>query len=185
MIAFETPRLLLRSWRDADREPLAAMSADPEVMEHFPSTMSREESDAMFERLQAHEAKHGITFWAVETRDTQDFAGMIGLGVPRFTAPFTPCVEIGWRIARPFWNRGYATEGARAALEFGFKKLALDEILAFTVPANLRSRRVMDKLGMRYSEDFEHPSMAEGHPQRTHVLYRLKRQDWAATSGSA
>ena len=178
----ETSRLILRTWEAADRDAFAAMNADPEVMEHFPSTLSREETDAMCDRMEAHQAKHGFTFWVAEIKDTGQFAGMLGLYVPRFTASFTPCVEIGWRIAREFWNRGYATEGARAALEFGFKNLALNEIVAYTAPANVRSLRVMDKLGMAYSEDFDIPWLPEGHPLRRHLLYRLARTDWESSS---
>ena len=169
-------RLLLRQWRPEDREPFAAMNADPRVMEFFPSTLTREESDAVADRLQETIDAHGFGFWAVEIPGVTPFAGFIGLTAPRFDAHFTPCVEIGWRLARQFWNHGYATEGAQAALAFGFHDLKLSEIVAFTVPTNVRSRRVMEKLHMRYdpSEDFDHPRIAEGHPLRRHVLYRIR-----------
>jgi len=149
------------------------MNADSEVMEHFPSVLSREESDAGVDRVEAHFERHGFGLWAAEHAHL--FIGFIGLAIPRFEASFTPCVEIGWRLARPWWGLGLATEGARAALKFGFVDLGLDEIVSFTVPGNLRSRRVMEKLGMRYSQDFEHPFIPEPHPLRRHVLYRLKR----------
>jgi RimJ/RimL family protein N-acetyltransferase len=170
-----TERLLLRRWRPADLEPFAAMNADPQVMEHFPAPLSREESDAAAARIAAHFERHGFGLWAVEASSGAPFAGFIGLAIPRFEAHFTPCVEIGWRLAADHWGRGYATEGARAALAFGFESLRLEEIVSYTVPANLRSRRVMEKLGMTHdpSEDFDHPLLPEGHPLRRHVLYRM------------
>jgi len=173
-----TPRLRLRRWLSEDREPFATMNADPIVMEHFPSVLSRAESDASVDRVEAHFDRHGFGFWAVECLEgAASFIGFIGLAVPRFETEFTPCVEIGWRLARPWWGRGLATEGARAALAHGFGPLGLAEIVSFTVPANVRSRGVMEKIGMSYAQDFEHPLVPEGHPLRRHVLYRLKRAD--------
>ena len=176
----ETDRLLLRAWRQSDLTPFAALNADPEVMEHFPSVLSREESDAAAERIVAHFERRGFGLWAVEAPGVVDFAGFIGLAVPRFEAHFTPCVEIGWRLARPRWGNGYAAEGARAALGYGFETLLLDEIVSFTMPANGRSRGVMERIGMRHDgdDDFDHPSLPEGHPLRRHVLYRLTRAEW-------
>jgi RimJ/RimL family protein N-acetyltransferase len=173
-----TERLILRRWTDADRSALAEMNADPEVMKHlYPGALSRAETDAMVDRIQEHFAARGFGFWALEVPGIVPFAGFVGLAVPRFTAPFTPCVEVGWRIARAQWGQGYATEAARTALAFGFDELGLDEIVAFTVPANTRSRRVMEKLGMTRDphDDFEHPFLPEGHPLRAHVLYRKSR----------
>jgi RimJ/RimL family protein N-acetyltransferase len=169
-------RLILRLWREADLAPFAAMNADPEVMRHFPATLGRAESDAMVARCRDHFATRGFGLWAVEVPGVSRFAGFIGLSVPRFEARFTPCVEIGWRLAVAFWGKGYATEGARAALAFGFGTLKLPEIVSFTVVANHPSRRVMERLGMRHdrTDDFDHPSIAEGHPMRRHVLYRLR-----------
>jgi RimJ/RimL family protein N-acetyltransferase len=148
-------------------------------MEHFPALLSRYESDAQVDRIEAHFQLHGFGLWAVEVPGVAPFIGFVGLAVPRFEAVFTPCVEIGWRIHADHWNRGYATEGARAALDFAFGSLGLEEIVSFTVPANLRSRRVMEKLGMTRSEseDFDHPLLPEGHPLRRHVLYRLARPE--------
>jgi RimJ/RimL family protein N-acetyltransferase len=176
-MTLQTERLILRRWREADREPFARMNQDPTVMEHFPAVLSREESDAFVDRIEAHFVERGFGLWAVEVRDSGAFIGYIGLAVPRFEAAFTPCVEIGWRIAAEYWGRGLATEGARAVVRFAFEELKLREIVSFTVPANLRSRRVMEKLGMTRDprEDFDHPLLAEGHPLRRHVLYRLKR----------
>jgi RimJ/RimL family protein N-acetyltransferase len=172
-----TQRLLLRRWRASDREPFAALNADPRVMEHLPSRLSREQSDALADAIDAHFDVNGFGLWAVEIPDVAPFAGFVGLSIPRFRAPFTPCVEIGWRLAAGHWGHGYASEGARAALDFAFGTLALAEVVSFTVPGNLRSRRVMDKLGMRHDprDDFDHPALAEGHPLRRHVLYRAAR----------
>jgi RimJ/RimL family protein N-acetyltransferase len=175
-----TPRLWLRRWRSGDLEPFAALNADPEVMEHFPSTLSREETAAAVGWVEKHFEDHGFCFWAVEVPGRAPFIGFIGLAVPAFETSFTPCVEIGWRLARPWWGQGLATEGARAVLAHGFERLEFSEIVSFTVPGNLRSRRVMEKLGMRYSEDFEHPRIDPQHPLRRHVLYRLSRAEWAS-----
>jgi len=176
-----TERLLLRRWRPDDREPFARLNADPRVAEFLPGLLSRQESDALADRIEAHFEAHGFGAWAVEIPGATPFAGFVGLTVPRFQAAFTPCVEIGWRIDADHWNRGYATEGARAALEIGFRSLQLQEILSFTVPANVRSRRVMEKIGMTCSpgDDFDHPMLPDGHPLRRHVLYRLTRPRWA------
>jgi ribosomal-protein-alanine N-acetyltransferase len=165
----ETPRLILRPWRDSDREPFARMNADPRVMEFFVATLRREESDALVDRAIAHFARHGFGPLAAELRDTGEFIGFIGLSIPTFEAHFTPCVEIGWRLAAEHWGRGLATEGAREVLH-----RATGEIVSFTTERNLRSRHVMEKLGMIHdpADDFDHPRIPEGHPQRRHVLYR-------------
>ena len=177
-----TPRLLLRPWRDADLAPFAALNADPRVMEFFPKLLARAESDAMVERLRAHFDRHGFGLWAVEVAGGAPFIGFVGLAVPRFEAHFTPCVEIGWRLAAEHWGRGYATEAAGAALDFAFGRLGLDEAVSFTTAANRRSRAVMERLGMTHApaDDFEHPSLPEGHALRPHVLYRLTRSQWGA-----
>jgi RimJ/RimL family protein N-acetyltransferase len=175
-----TPRLWLRRWRPEDLEPFAALNADPDVMEHFPSTLSREETAAAVGRVEEHFERHGFCFWAAEVPGRAPFIGFIGLAVPAFEASFTPCVEIGWRLARPWWGQGLVTEGARAALAYGFERLGLSEIVSFTVPGNVRSRRVMEKLGMRYSKDFSHPQIDPSHPLCRHVLYRLPRTEWTS-----
>jgi RimJ/RimL family protein N-acetyltransferase len=172
--------LWLRPWRADDLEPFAALNADPEVMEHFPSTLSREQTSETMARIAKHYDRHGYGVWAVQVPGEAPFIGYIGLAVPSFQASFTPCVEILWRLARPWWGQGFATEGARATLACGFERLGLSEIVSFTVPANTRSRRVMEKLGMRYTEDFEHPRIEPGHPLRRHMLYRLARAEWAS-----
>jgi RimJ/RimL family protein N-acetyltransferase len=149
-------------------------------MEHFPSTLSRKQSAEAIAWIAKHYKKHGYGVWAVEVPGQAPFIGYIGLAVPSFQASFTPCVEIGWRLARSWWGQGLATEGARAALAYGFEHLGLSEIVSFTVPGNVRSRRVMEKLGMRYSEDFAHPRIDPQHPLCRHLLYRLSRAEWAS-----
>ena len=172
-----TARLVLRRWRAVDREPFAAMNADARVMEHFPATLSRAESDALADRIDEQFATLGYGLWAIEVPGHTAFAGFCGLAIPRFEAPFTPCVEIGWRLAAEWWGRGYATEAARAVLAFGFDTLALPEIVSFTTTTNQRSQRVMERIGMRRdpADDFDHPLLPPGHQLRRHVLYRRRR----------
>lgn len=172
-----TERLLLRRWRRADRAPFAAMNADPEVMRYFPSALTPEDSDTFVDRIEAGFEKNGFGLWALEVVPAGEFIGFTGLAVPGFDAHFTPAVEIGWRLARPFWGQGYALEAALATIEDGFFRLGLDEIVGFTVPANTRSWRVMQRLGMTRepSTDFDHPGIPEGHPMRRHVVYRIRR----------
>lgn len=176
-----TERLLLRQWRPEDREPFAALNDDPLVMEHFPGHLDRAASDAMADRIETAIARNGWGLWAAEVLDTGEFIGFVGLAVPRFEEHFTPCVEIGWRLASSAWGRGYAPEGARASLAHAFGPLGLDEVVAMTIPANDRSQSVMRKIGMTRDEsaDFDHPLIAEGDPTRRHVLYRITRQEWA------
>ena len=172
-----TERLVLRAWCDDDLAPFAALNADPAVMEFFPTTLTRAASAAAAGRIRAEIAERGFGLWAVEVPGMAPFIGFTGLSMPRFEAHFTPCVEIGWRIARAHWGRGYAPEAARAALADGFGRLGLAEIVAFTATGNERSRRVMEKLGMRHdpADDFDHPNLPPGHPLRRHVLYRIRR----------
>ncbi len=152
-------------------------------MEYFPACLTRAESDAAIDRMEAHFEQHGFGLWAAEVLATGELAGFIGLSRPQFTAHFTPCVEIGWRLGTRFWGRGLATEGAREIMRFGFEQARLSEIVSFTVARNLRSIRVMEKLGLRRdpADDFDHPWIAAGHPLRRHVLYRLRAaeyRDW-------
>jgi RimJ/RimL family protein N-acetyltransferase len=172
-----TERLLLRQWRDSDREPFAVMSADPAVMKHFPALLTRVESDALIDRLQAGIAESGWGFWAVQVRRTGEFAGFIGLNPLRSNLPFAPGVEIGWRLSTTHWGQGYATEGARRAVTYAFDELGLAELVAFTTKQNLPSQRVMQKLGMTRdpADDFDHPGLPVDWPQRRCVLYRLAR----------
>jgi ribosomal-protein-alanine N-acetyltransferase len=185
---FVTDRLTLRPWHDEDLEPFAAMNADPRVREFFPGTLMYEESAQSVQLIRDHFRRHGFGLWAVEVIGGPPFIGFIGLAHPSFDAPFTPCVEVGWRLAFNAWGRGYATEGARAAVAFGFEELGLDEIVSMTAAGNARSRRVMERLGMTQNpaDDFDHPNVAEGHPLRRHVLYRVRRAAWSdRTFGSS
>jgi len=176
----ETPRLILRPWRDSDRVPFAAMSADAEVMAHLLAFASPEATDNWITRQQAHLAAHGFCFWALESRESGEFIGAAGLLRIGYDAHFSPAVEVGWRLARPFWGQGYAPEAAGAALRFGFEQIGLQEIVANTVPANHNSRRVMEKIGMSHdpADDFDHPLVPVGSPLRRQVLYRLPRERW-------
>lgn len=177
-----TERLLLRAWRESDLEAFAVMNADPAVMEHFPATLTRAESDDVVRRVEQRWRDGRPSLWAVEVPGVAPFIGFVGLLEPSFEAPFTPCVEVGWRLASPHWGRGYAPEGAHAALGHGFGTLDLDEVVSFTVPANESSRRVMAKLGMHHdpSDDFDHPKLPVGDPLRCHVLYRIRAEEWRA-----
>lgn len=180
LIELDTERLRLRAWRDADREPFAALNADPAVMEYFPALLDRAASDAGIDIWRQQFAERGWSNWAVEVKATGAFIGFIGLSIPRRPLPCSPCVEVGWRLARSAWGRGYASEGARASLRCGFERLGLAEIVSFTAIDNRRSRAVMERIGMRDAhQDFEHPGVPEGHPLRLHCLYRLSRDDWA------
>ncbi len=162
---------------------LAALNADPEVMEHFAATLSRADSERMLRRLQADIDERGYGLWAAELASTRELTGLVGIQPAPANLPFAPAVEVGWRLARAFWRRGLAAEGARAALAYGFAELGLEEIVAQTAAANVRSRRLMERLGMSYdaAADFQHPSVPVGHPARAHVLYRLN----AAHAGRA
>ncbi|MFN0154529.1 MAG: GNAT family N-acetyltransferase [Gaiella sp.] len=180
------PRVLLRGWRDNDLEAFARLNEDPEVMKHFPRALSREESDAMVrERIAEHFSEHGFGLWAVEVPGVATFIGFVGLQAPPFEARFTPCVEVGWRLAREHWGHGYATEAGRVALDFGFESVGLEEIVSFAPLVNSRSIAVMQRLGMRPDGTFDHPRLADGHPLRPHVLYRLQRSRHAAQGDSA
>jgi len=175
--SLKTERLVLRRWREADREAFRAMNGDPRVMEFMPKALTTAESDAMMERMERHFERHGFGLFAAEVRGSGELAGFVGLSVPGFEAPFMPAVEIGWRLAAEYWGRGLATEGAREALRWGFEELGLDEVVSFTAEGNARSRRVMELLGMTHdaTDDFEHPGLAEGHRLRRQVLYRMRR----------
>jgi RimJ/RimL family protein N-acetyltransferase len=178
-----SPRLILRQWEERDLEPFAALNADPAVMEFFVAPLSKEESAAMIERASATLASRGWGWWCLDIEG--ECAGFIGLTVPGYETPFMPCVEIGWRVARRYWGHGYATEGACRALAYGFDVIGLDEIVSFTTTSNIRSRRVMERIGMTrdLTGDFDHPRVPEGHALQRHVLYRLKRGDYLGGLG--
>ncbi len=173
----ETDRLQLRRWRESDREPFAAMNADQRVMEFFPKQLSTDESHAYVSRIGQHFDEHGFGLWAVEVKNVAPFVGFIGLAIPQFPAHFTPCVEIGWRLAAEHWGCGYAAEGALSVLEFAFSSLRLEEVVAMTAARNQRSQRVMEKIGMTHSadDDFDHPLLPGDHELSRHVLYRIQR----------
>jgi RimJ/RimL family protein N-acetyltransferase len=179
LIEFKSKRLCLRQWRPEDRDPFAELNADPKVMEHFPALLDRKASDALADRCQSLIAERGWGLWAVEERNTGRFMGFVGLHIPGSAFPFSPCVEIGWRLAFSYWGKGFATEAAKASLGVGFGLLGLSEIVSFTAVGNTRSRAVMENLGMREtSETFEHPHIPPGSLLRQHCLYRLSREQW-------
>lgn len=184
-LALRTPRLLLRPWRDADVDAFAAMFADSAVMQFLLPAKDRAAIDAIVGRVRAHFDRHGYGWWAAELQETGAFIGFIGLSHIPFEAHFTPAVEVGWRLASAHWGKGYATEGARASLQAAFTQLGLDEIVSITVPANQRSWRVMQRIGMTRdpADDFDHPRLAEDDPLRRHVLYRIDRARWEETRG--
>ena len=175
-----TERLILRGWRASDREPFAALNADAEVMTHFRGPLSRAESDAFADRIEQHLADDGWGLWAVEVVDGPEFVGFIGLAWQTFEAHFTPALEVGWRLARSAWGHGYAPEGGRAAVNFAFTELGVDEVVSITTVGNAKSRSVMHKLGLTHdpADDFEYPLLPEGHPLRPHVVYRIKAAQW-------
>jgi RimJ/RimL family protein N-acetyltransferase len=180
-----TDRLIMRRWRDADAGPFAAMNADPQVMEHFPALMTRAESDAAIRRIENHFDRRGFGIWALEIAATGEFIGFAGLNVPSFEVPgfardAGPPVEVGWRLARPAWGYGYASEAARAALAYGFGEVGLAEIISFTTTTNARSQAVMRRIGMTHdqADDFDHPELPVGSPLRRHVLWRMTAGRW-------
>jgi 3-dehydroquinate dehydratase/shikimate dehydrogenase len=178
-----TKRLILRRWQESDLEPFAKLNADPRVMQYFPSLLSAEESNQMAKRMDNKIVERGWGWWAASLQSSADFIGFIGLNeVDKQTlpAPFTPAVEIGWRLAYDFWGKGYATEGALQALKYGFSVLNLEEIVSFTALPNQKSMQVMQRIGMHrdVKDDFDHPKLPEGHALRRHALYRLKKREW-------
>ncbi len=177
-IVFETKRLMLREWKEEDIPAFAAMNQDPDVMEFFPSTLTDEETKSRVDWMRCHRVKHGFSNFAVELKETHEFIGFVGLSIPPYQMQFTPCIEIGWRIAKNFWNQGYATEAARMVLHLAFEHYGLKEVVSFTSALNKPSMRVMEKLGMvrDFQGDFDHPKLPRGHPLATHVLYRITRE---------
>jgi RimJ/RimL family protein N-acetyltransferase len=182
-VTLSSERISLRPWRDEDREAFAAMNSDARVMEFFRSRLTRAQSDAMVDHIQEHFSKRGFGLWAIEVPDVAPFIGFAGLAVPGFSAHFTPCVEVGWRLAFEHWGQGYATEAARLALGYAFGTAALSEVVSFTSATNHRSRAVMERLGMRRdpADDFDHPALPENDPLRRHVLYRFSSDSYFAT----
>lgn len=179
-IELETERLWLRQWRLADREPFAALNADPRVMAHFPALLTSAESDAMADRCQLLIEERGWGFWAAECKNTREFVGYVGLHIPSADLPISPCVEIGWRLAFHHWGKGFASEAGKEALRCGFHRLGLEEIVSFAAVGNRRSVAVMERLGMKESGTFVNPQVPEGHRLRQLSLYRLSHETPAA-----
>lgn len=176
-----TRRLVLRPWTDDDYQPFADLNADPEVMEHFPALLKRAESDRFADRARRRLEEDGFGFWAVELPEKAPFIGFVGISAATFDAEFTPCIEVGWRLARRFWGQGLAPEAAAEAVEFGFSELHLQEIFSFTATSNRPSVRVMEKIGMEPAGRFLHPGVPSGHPLEPHLLHRLAAPTEART----
>jgi ribosomal-protein-alanine N-acetyltransferase len=175
-------RLTLRAWKDEDRAPYFELASDPMVMQYLTPLATREASDAWIDRHRVQLAAHGFAYWAVELRETGHLVGAVGLSRVTYEAHFTPAIGVGWRLAQQYWGKGYASEAAETALRYGFEELGLEEIVAVTLPANMRSQQVMRRLGMTYSpaDDFDHPRWPEGHPLRQCIMCRMSRENWYA-----
>ena len=176
-IFIETPRLILRDWLESDNEPYIALNADPQVMEFLPSVLTREQTLAQIDRIAGAIAENGYGFFAAERKDSGQFIGFTGLNYVTFEGDFTPCTEIGWRLSRESWGQGFATEASKACLEFGFDKLGLNDIYAFTAVGNSRSENVMKKIGMVKMGTFDHPLVADDSFLKKHLLYRVGRDE--------
>lgn len=180
MSPLTTDRITLRQWQADDFPAFAEMSASAEVMEYFPSTLTRAQSDAVATKIMAKIEQNGFGFWALELNETGEFCGFVGLNRPEPELPFGPCLEIGWRLRRKFWGKGLASEGGRLALAYGFDQLEADEIVSFTAADNQKSQAVMKRLGFAFNgETFMHPALADGHPLKKHVLYRLGKKHFS------
>jgi 3-dehydroquinate dehydratase/shikimate dehydrogenase len=179
-LRIESERLILREWNETDIEPFASLNCDPDVMQYFPKPLTTEESKQFIIKSNSILQEKSFGLWAAEIKSSSEFIGFIGLAVPTFEAPFTPCIEIGWRLAKKFWSQGYATEGARRVLQYAFDDLHLNEVVSFTSELNRPSIRVMERIGMKRdpNEDFYHPRVEKGHRLEKHVLYRLKKNDF-------
>lgn len=179
-IIIETERLILRTWKGSDLTPMSVINQDPQVMEYFPATGDVKQTRDHIKRIQAHQNQYGYSLYAVELKKTGEMIGFVGLLTAGFKSHFTPATEIGWRLSAKHWNKGYATEAARAVLEHGFLQLDLNEIVSFTAVHNQLSRRVMEKIGLQHNpaEDFNHPKLDEKSPLLRHVLYRLTKEEY-------
>lgn len=172
---FESSRLGFRMWEESDKDLLYNMNANKEVMRYFPKTLDYKETDSFLDRIQGHFKQNGYGLWAVEIKDTKEFIGFIGFLITTFEAEFTPCVEIGWRLDNKYWNKGYATEGAKACLEYGFNELNLDAVYSFTAKINKPSENVMKRIGLKKVGEFKHPKVEENSPLKSHVLYKIEK----------
>ncbi|MDF0750935.1 GNAT family N-acetyltransferase [Marinobacter sp. 71-i] len=173
-----TKRLVLRQWNDEDLQPFAQMCADKGVMEFFPKLLTEGESFSMGRTIRSLIAERGWGFWAVEIPGKSRFIGFVGLHIPKDNMPFSPCVEIGWRLAKDYWGMGYAAEAANESLRYAFTHLDLDEVVSFTTVRNIRSQAVMKKIGMSYASNFMHPDLESSDPLCEHVLYKISRSQW-------
>lgn len=178
MYIIETSRLGLRNWIESDERKFVDMNRDPRVMEYFPKMLTEEESIAMIDRNKKHISDKEFGLWAVEVKETNEFAGFVGLNAANFEADFTPCIEIGWRLAYQYWGKGYAQEAAKGCIKFGFDNLGFEEIVSFTALTNARSKNVMKKIGMKYIKEFEHPKVEIGSSLRRHVLYSINKEEY-------
>lgn len=178
MVYIETSRLKLRDWKDSDLEPFRQLNADEEVMKFFPKTLSKEESDGFCQAIITEIKECGFGLYAVEMKETKEFIGFIGFHRATFESDFTPCIEIGWRLKKEAWGKGYATEGAKACLEYGFEELGFDEIFSFTADINEPSKQVMRKIGLGFVKEFDHPKVNPESMLRKHVLYYVQRNVW-------
>lgn len=179
IVELESDRLKLRKWKNEDFDLFAKMNADPDVMEYFLNVLDRKESDDLANKIVELMEKRSWGLWAVEELKTEKFIGFVGLHKPTYDLPFTPCTEIGWRLSRQYWGKGYATEASKIVLDYAFNKLHLDRVYSFTTVTNSRSRAVMERLGMKNTnKNFEHPAVPEGHQFREHVLYKITREIW-------
>jgi RimJ/RimL family protein N-acetyltransferase len=180
MKILETKRLILRTWQQSDLEPMTKINLDPKVMEYFPSTFKKQETIAFINKINSHYDKHGFTLYAVEIKETQQFIGFVGLLNTNFDAHFTPATEIGWRLGSEFWGKGYATEAAKAVLDYAINELNIDEVVSFTSAINKASIRVMEKIGLHYNpkDNFDSPNVKNHSKLVKHVLYRLKKEDY-------
>lgn len=182
MAILETKRLILRAWQKSDVESMFTINQDPKVMEYYPSLQDKAQTQRFIERINQHQNKHGFSLYVVELKSTGEMIGYVGLLRPDFEAHFTPTVEIGWRLASQFWGQGYATEAAKAVLHYAFTQINLTEIVSFTTKDNLKSRRVMQKIGLSHDpkDDFDHPNLDKKNPLCRHVLYRITKQEYLA-----
>lgn len=174
-IFIETDRLYLRQWAEKDKQEYARLNANPEVMEFFPSVLTAVQSHEQLERLSNDIRRRGYGFFALERKSDGAFLGFTGISHPGFEAPFTPCIEIGWRIDKPYWGNGYATEAAIASLAYAFEWIGVKEVVSSTSIHNQRSEKVMKKIGMKKENEFNHPLLPDGHSLQKHVLYKIAR----------
>jgi len=180
IIELKTKRLLLRQWKSEDFKPFARISADPDVMKFYPNTLNESESNAMVEKIQNLIAEKGWGFWAIENLADNNFMGFVGLHIPHYELPVSPCIEIGWRLAKQYWGKGFATEAGMASLDFAFEQLNVDEVYSFASTTNKKSQAVMTRLNMIDTKsNFNHPMIPDGNPLKEHVLYVIDKHKWA------